>query len=334
MQSRTLSAGTATAIGSLPHVDARSAAALVLRCLPELPAAPQLPNRSAREQVVAQWACALPEITVEPDGSLGFDHLVDPESPVLPELTPEAHAGLLGFLDLAVLQPKHPSHVKVQVCGPLTLGLALVRAGMPSEWAFRRSLEASRAWVRAVENLVHERLPGAETMVWLDEPGLVAWRDGEPPFDREAATDLLSSALASVRGASGVHVCGTGDARVALDAGPDVIGLEVGHQLVEHAGWIARHLEGGGWVAWGAVPTDRPVGEHALPLWKALVELWCELTRRGCDPIALRSQALVTPACGLAGHGLSQAERALRLARDIGARIHDQAAATKLTVGA
>jgi hypothetical protein len=43
---------------------------------------------------------------------------------------------------------------------------------------------------------------------------------------------------------------------------------------------------------------------------------------------------LVTPACGLAGHGISQAERAMRLAREIGFRIHDQSVATKLTVGA
>jgi hypothetical protein len=69
-------------------------------------------------------------------------------------------------------------------------------------------------------------------------------------------------------------------------------------------------------------------------LWKALIDLWCELTRRGCDPVRLRSQALVTPACGLAGHGQSQAEHAMLLAREIGGRVHDQAAATRLTVGA
>jgi hypothetical protein len=43
---------------------------------------------------------------------------------------------------------------------------------------------------------------------------------------------------------------------------------------------------------------------------------------------------LVAPACGLAGHGESQAERALLLAREIGDRVHDHAAATKLAVGA
>jgi hypothetical protein len=97
---------------------------------------------------------------------------------------------------------------------------------------------------------------------------------------------------------------------------------------------LSRFLEGGGWVVWGAIPTHRPVGEQAAPLWKGLLGTWCELTRRGCDPSRLRSQALIAPACGLAGHGASQAERAMMLAREIGGYVHDHGAATKLAVGA
>ena len=60
--------GLATGIGSLPFADAAEAAELVLRVHPDLPSVPQL--ASPREGVVAQWAGALPEITVAPDGSL------------------------------------------------------------------------------------------------------------------------------------------------------------------------------------------------------------------------------------------------------------------------
>ena len=332
MRSRTLSAGLATAIGSLPHVDARSAAALVLRCLPELPAAPELPNRTPREGMIAQAARVLPEVDVLPDGALALGAGV--EGPPRAVLDAEHDAGLLAFLDLASVAAVPVRRVKVQTCGPLTLGLALADAGMPMEIACQRAGLAVRERAVALERLVADRLPDAAPVIWFDEPGLVAWRQGGAPLDREAATDLLSGALASVHAVTGVHVCGGGDLRVALDAGPAVIGVEVRAHVLDSAGWIARHLEGGGWIAWGAVPTDRPVGEHATPLWKALVELWCELTRRGCDPVQLRSQALITPACGLAGHGPSQAERAMLLAREIGARVHDQAAATKLTIGA
>lgn len=332
MPSRTLSAGFATGIGSLPHVDARSAAAVVLRCLPELPAAPQLPCRAPCERMIAQAARALPEVETLPDGSLSTAGSA--EAPARAVVDRENDAGLFGFLDSAARSVIPVQRVKVQTCGPLTLGIALIDAGMPEGLAFERARLAVCERAVALERVVADHLPDASIVLWLDEPGLVAWRDGDAPLDRDSATDLLSGALASVGSVTGVHVCGGGDLRIALDAGPNIIGVEVRDHVLEGAGWIGRHLDGGGWIAWGAVPTDKPVGEHATPLWKALVGLWCELTRRGCDPVQLRSQALITPACGLAGHGASQAERAMLLAREIGARVHDQAAATKLSIGA
>ena len=55
---------------------------------------------------------------------------------------------------------------------------------------------------------------------------------------------------------------------------------------------------------------------------------------RGCDPVLLRTQSVVTPACGLALHGATQAERVLRLARELADRVRDQAIAARLTLGA
>ena len=81
----------ATSVGSLPHVDAHEAAQLVLRCLPDLPAVPELPNRSPHEALLER---AGDEIA----------------------FTDDAHGGLLAFLDAAAAQP--PAIVKAQVPGP------------------------------------------------------------------------------------------------------------------------------------------------------------------------------------------------------------------------
>jgi hypothetical protein len=89
-----------------------------------------------------------------------------------------------------------------------------------------------------------------------------------------------------------------------------------------------------GGVAWGAIPTSKPLGTDADRLWRKLSLLWCDLVQSGTDPAVLRAQALVSPACGLAGHGVSQAARALRMTRTLSARVAAQAAATRLTVGA
>jgi hypothetical protein len=50
--------------------------------------------------------------------------------------------------------------------------------------------------------------------------------------------------------------------------------------------------------------------------------------------VLIRTHALVTPACGLAGHGVSQAARALRMTKTLSDRVADQAAASRFSVGA
>jgi hypothetical protein len=334
MTASSLGGGIATAIGSLPHRDAQSAAALSLRTLPDLPAAPQLPNRSALEGMLVQWLRGLPEIHVRDDGSYTRDAKAASDGPVDTTFDPLAHGGLLGFLDLAAAQPRVPPRVKLQLTGPLTLGVALTRLGVPAHEAFERGAQCSRAWARALARLTRQQLPAAELVLFFDEPGLVAFNDDDPPIDVETASDLLSGALAAPECTVGVHVCGDGSLGVALSAGPDIVGVDVHTRVVPYAAALSRFYDSGGFIAWGAVPTDRPIGEGPAPLWKALVELWCEITRRGCDPVRIRQQSLVTPACGLAEHGVTQAERALRLARELAARVSEQACATRLTVGA
>ena len=97
---------------------------------------------------------------------------------------------------------------------------------------------------------------------------------------------------------------------------------------------INAHLDRGGWVAWGVVPTHEPLGTDADRLWRRLNSVWSELAQHGCDAVLLRTNALVTPACGLAGHGVSQARLALQLAAQIAGRVTDQAHAVRLSAGA
>ncbi len=327
-----LAAGLATGIGSLPHTDAHAAAELVLRVTPDLPAVPQLPARDPREGLIAQWALALPEVEVHADGSLSVPGGAPSREAPHCRLDDFAHGGLAAFVELAAAAP--PARVKVQVTGPLTLGRALAGAGMPAQRAYRRALEAVHEWARVLEAHLRLRLPATSLVLFFDEPALADFRGDDAPLDREAAVDLLSAALAAPDCITGVHVCGDGDLGVALEAGPDVVGVEVRADLVERAVALSRFLDGEGWIAWGAIPSHGPVGDSADPYWRAIALLWCELTRRGCDPLRLRSRGLVTPACGLAGHGVSQAERALRLACELGERVHDQAVATRLSLGA
>jgi hypothetical protein len=102
--------GVATGIGSLPHDDPVVAAEVVLRCLPELPAIPQLPGRDPREGMLAQWLVALPEVAVAADGSLALLGESDAEPECV--FDDRAHAGLLAFLDVASHAERAPVRVK------------------------------------------------------------------------------------------------------------------------------------------------------------------------------------------------------------------------------
>ena len=126
----------------------------------------------------------------------------------------------------------------------------------------------TRAWAATIDELVAGALPDTTLVLGFDEPALVCWRNAEGPVEREVAIDLLSTALASTRAVSCVHVCGNGDVRLALDAGPEIVHFDVAAFDLDDGVALSRFLDGDGWVAWGAIPTHRPVGEQAQPLWK------------------------------------------------------------------
>lgn len=331
-----LQAGGVTSIGSLPHRDPDSAAAFVLRHHPDLPAAPQCPRRSRLEGMVAQVARGIPGVEVAADGTMTVDvAALDPEAEPTPVLDGSSHGGLLAFLSLAA---GRTDPVKVQLTGPITLGTALLEAGAPAEVAYRVAGSAVRAYGDALMALCTRRLPEADLVAFLDEPGLVrAVKDGGLPLAPEMTVDLLSSALAVLEphATTGVHCCGRTDWRLPTAAGATILSLPAEKESVAAAaGVLNAHLERGGWIAWGAVPTSEPVGQSADRLWRRLTSIWCDLVQAGCDPAQVRAQALVSPACGLAGHGVSQAARALKLAANLGERVTDQAAAARLSAGA
>ena len=331
-----LAAGTPTSIGSLPHGDPVGAASFVLDRHPELPAAPQLPRRSKREAMLAQAAAGVRGVEIGVDGRLRVHHeLFDPDAPVEARVTSVESAGLLAFLD-AVAGAGRTDPVKLQLTGPVTLGLGLVRAGAAPEAAFTAARRATRARARALVELAEQRIPGVPLVVFLDEPGLTACRHPGFPLDPDATVDLVSTGLAALghKPVTGVHCCGITDWSVPIMAGAQVLSFPAEAVTLPEPARLAAFLEDGGWVAWGAVPTDRPIGDDAEPLWRKLVGLWQDLVREGCDAGRLRAQALVTPACGLAHHGLSQADRVLRLTRGVAQRLAGKDTATFLSLGA
>lgn len=329
-----LPVGLASAIGSLPHDDPADAVAFMLDRMPRLPAAPSLPRQSPMEGMIPQAAWGVAGVLVLPDGSLLVDEAtVDPELPLGGGIEDEPFGGMRAFLT-AIAGRVAP--YKLQLTGPVTLGLALHAVGVPGERAFPVAAKAVATRVAEVLAAARAAAPGATPVVFLDEPGLTAALEPGFPLDVDDTLDLVSSALAAVEGGAiaGLHCCGRADWPVVLQAGPQILSLPVEAGATDHPGAFADYLERGGWVAWGAVPTDRPLGETAEILWRRLVGEWESLAEAGCEPRRLVEQAMITPACGLAGLDVPQAVHALELAKALAQRVETRAQELGLILGA
>jgi len=332
-----LPVGLATSIGSLPHEDPGEAVDFILRNQPRLPAAPTLPGRSRREGMIAQVAQGVRGIVVQADGSLDIDDSrLDPDAPLDdPGFASDSFVGLRAFVT-QVSERRGP--IKVSLTGPVTFGVALAAAGVEPELAFRLASSTVRQRGKALLDYVSQRVPQAQLVAFVDEPALGSAMFPDFPIGPVDAVDLASGALAVLeKGAiTGLHCCGTTtDWRLLMQAGPQILSLPTDGGIEHAAGGLATFLDRGGWVAWGAVPTDRPIGTTVERLWRQLSLLWCDLvTQGGCDPVLLRTQAMITPACGLVHHGVTQAEQVLWFTNRLAERLHDQAIGVKLSVGA
>lgn len=326
--------GVATGVGSLPHREPAAAIDFVLRTAPQLPYVPSLPRHHPAEGMLAQVAVGVPGVGIDDHGGLVVrPAAVYADGHVQPDLDHPAYGGLRAFLAGAA---GRRGIVKWQLTGPLTFGVALVAAGVEIDAAFAVAREAVAAHGAAVAGALGAALPEAAQVVFLDEPSFTAVMDADFPLPPDLAIDLVSGSLAQLQSLAtvGVHCCGEGDWATILAAGPAVLSLPVQPGLARFAGYLSSFLAGGGLVAWGAVPTDMPVSANPDRYWEALVKLWCELVQAGVDAVALRTQALVTPACGLALHDEVQAERIAELVQRVSERVHGQAVATRLSLGA
>lgn len=321
--------GLATACGSLPHDDVHEAVELLLDTIPGLPAAPSLPNHDPAEGMLGQAAWGMTGVRVRPDGGLDADpDAVDAEAigDGADDLPGAAFGSTLAFLDrLAARRWSGP--VKLQHTGPVTLGVALVAAGVAPRRAFPAAGLAATRRARALVAAARQRLPRSALVVVVDEPSLAAATLGDAPIGVEESIDLVSGALAAVEAdaVSGLHCCAPADWGAVLRAGPQVLSLPVEVASSLRAPDVGPFLERGGWVAWGAVPTGGPLGPvdggGVTRLWRALAARWHVLADGGVDPVLLRRRALVTPACGLARHDEAQAALALHLTAALGERV-------------
>lgn len=335
--------GSTFGVGSLPHRGIREALEFAWSAH-DIPTIPSLPRRSPAEGMIAQALVGIEGVSVGQYGGISVDtaHL-DMEPEITTDLGMDAYATFGAFLQDHGARATGGDWLKWQFVGPVTLGLALMRAGLDAGAAFRLAMQAVAAHVAALENEVERACGDVGQIIVLDEPSLPDALLPGFPLAPDRVIDLVSGALAAVPGehVSGLHCCGLTDWGAMLATGATIISVPVPApgdevavaELTMSASRISDHLVNGGRIAWGAVRTDGPISVTAERPWRAVIEAMCALVKAGVDPLLLRRMSHVTPACGLATLSERVAERVMTNVSDVARRVAEQATASRLTLG-
>lgn len=303
----------ATAIGSMPQIDPLKACSLIFKYLKEIPAWPQLPNRSTEEGMIRQVAFGFPALNIEGNNLLvkkvGQEEAKELYSAYLNNnvdhypIREEEASGLYTFLELA--KPPFEA-VKGQLTGPVTFGLA-VSDEAQKPIIYDDTLRQMIAQFLRLKAAWQEKMlaPLGRTIIFLDEPGMVSYGSAFFNLEPQRVKALINEVLGGLRGLKGIHCCGNTDWSILMETNTDIISFDsynFPESLNPYSEVTKSFLKKGGAIAWGIVPTDEKslAKEDASTLKDRLEETMAPLTRNGIPFKELARKGLLTPSCGLA----------------------------------
>jgi methionine synthase II (cobalamin-independent) len=317
-----------TAIGSMPHTNPEEACSIIMKCLPDIPAWPQLPQRSPKENMIIQFSEGFPGVVIDGDKihvepSADFESEleqihIDCEQDNAREygISTEYAAGLYTFLSKA----KDSEIVKGQITGPVTWGLRVTQQDglgiLYDETLAETAAKFLRLKASWQENILREIAPN--TIIFVDEPYLVSLGSVFTPIPEENVPILLEEVIKGIKGTKGLHCCGNTNWSVLLDTKIDILSFDAynyASSLSTHSDKVKSFLEGGGNIAWGIVPNEEEaLAKESLPsLRDRLEEAMAPFTRDGVKFRQLVAQGLITPSCGLESLSPEAASQALEL---------------------
>ena len=329
----------------MPGTNPAEAMRVVAGELPDFPHLPELPDRGPGADLTGRTAALLVDIPVEVTPR-GWRVAERPGRDLA-----RARSMLSADLDvLEEVLDGFRGPVKIQLCGPWTLAATMelprtmnVAIADPGAVADLTASLAEGAATFAAD--VAKRVPGARLVVQFDEPALPAVAEGMVPtasgLSRLAAVEAdtlrqrLEQVLASTHAYTVVHCCAPSvPFGIIRAAGADGIAFDLSQLRRGDEDGVAESAETGMGLLTGAVPAvpDQAAGGaggasggggqagraggsnpadgsgEARQTAERVIRLW---RRLGLSLATCAEQAVITPACGLAGVSPAQARAAL-----------------------
>jgi hypothetical protein len=170
--------------------------------------------------------------------------------------------------------------------------------------------------------------PFAEQVIcFIDEPILSGFGSSTyVSVKREHVVVHLADVIEAVhmdKGIAGIHCCGNTEWSILIDAGVDMVNFDAfdyGETIAMYADSVKEHLDRGGLLAWGVVPTSTVIRDQTV---ESLVEhfesMMDNLASRGIDKEQIVEQAVITPSCGTGSMDPADAERVFELTNALSA---------------
>jgi len=331
----------------MPGTDPAEAMRVIAGELPGFPHLAELPDRGPGADLTGRTAALLIDMPVE----------LTPRGWRLAERPGRDLARARSMLasDLDVLEEVlqgFSGPVKIQLCGPWTLAATLelthtmnMALADPGAVADLTASLAEGAAAHAAD--VAKRVPGARLVVQFDEPALPSVVAGLVPtqsglsrlaaVEADTVQDRLRQVLAATPAYTVVHCCAaTVPFGIIQKAGAAGLAFDLSQLRRGEEDGVAEAAEAGMGVFTGAIPAvpgpaptvagpgragginpadgsdeARQTAERVMRLWRRL----------GLPLETLPGQAVITPACGLAGASPAQARAALTQCREAGSML-------------
>jgi hypothetical protein len=334
-----------TGIGSMPFTDPDYAAGVSLSRITGAPFWPQLPKCGLYEQMEIQYCEGMPRIVIDAQANrIYFDTSGDYSEEFagfyeayMSAMDPDEGTGDCSAMAITApfsrgigamkraLEAKGGKLplLKVQTTGPCSFALTITdenkRAIYYNE-EFRdvviKALAMKCRWQ------IQEFAPFAEKIIcFIDEPILSAFGSSTyVSVKREDVVAALAEVIDAVhaeKALAGVHCCGNTEWSILIDAGTDLVNFdafEYGETIAMYPEAVKSHLEKGGMLAWGIVPTTSLIQQQTVEsLMEHLEKMMDNLAAKGIDKKLIARQAVITPSCGTGSLDPSHAEKVFEL---------------------
>lgn len=318
-----------TGIGSLPHRSAEESCRLVLKTF-DIPFWPQLPSLSFKEFMIPQYSEGMPCFRMDLERkTFWIDRSPSDELERFYEswtedsriaVSEDYAKGLHRFIE--IIRNRRFALLKGHITGPLTFTLGLKddsgRLVFFDEEFREIALMLLKAKTRWQIDLLKTYADGA--IIFIDEPILSAL--GSSSYlgvSSEETLRLLKEMTVTIKseGAlSGIHCCGNADWQLVLQSGADIINFDAydyTDTLALYHDDLRRHLESGGWLAWGIVPTSDAIRETTLETLRTRFSSGFSKLSRHIPESLLKERIILTPSCGTGSRSVEEALKIFQL---------------------